>query len=311
MEFNMNLRPLFIVGVGRCGTSMLLKLINEFTSIAIPAESHFIPKFARKLNRYGDLERRENLVKLLQDIKRFSYVKDWRMDFNLERIVERVDEYNYSGVIRAIYSEFAYQNGKQRWGDKTPPYLLHMSELLAMFPDAQFIHIIRDGRDCALSVIECTWGPKNVFRAANWWKDSLDSGLRQAKMMRDSRLEISSTYLQIRYEDILDDPETQLKKIFEFLEEKFDREIIAKCHIKRNNKLKWQEKMSKEDRKLFEQVAGDMLEELGYRREFNELTPISGLVSLAYLIDNRIKSTRNIWWDMKRAWHGTMVVNKK
>jgi len=298
--------PLFIVGSGRCGTSMLLKIINDFSSIAIPAESHFIPIFLKKINQYEPLTEDKNLLRLLNDIKDFPYVRDWDMDFDIHKINDQVVERTYAGVVRAIYTEFARQKGKNRWGDKTPPYLGYISDICKLFPDARFLHIVRDGRDCALSVIKCNWGPNNIYKAAVWWRDSLLKGeveLEKCKTMVD---DINSIYLEVRYEDILTNPEKLLKEVFDFIHEPFDKELLSKLKIKTNNKFKWKSKMCIKCQKVFEQVAGDMLDKFNYPRAFKELSPISPILEYYYLFDNRIKSINNIWWDIKRIIQGTM-----
>jgi len=307
----MNGRPLFIVGSGRCGTSMLLRIINRFTSIAIPSESHFIPVFKQKLHQYGDLKKKKNILKLIKDIGKFPYVRDWDMEFKAEVIAEKVKQYSYAGILNAIYFEYAQQHGKSRWGDKTPWYLRCMSELAELFPNAQFIHIIRDGRDCALSVIECTWGPKNIYKASLWWKEALENGFREIEKLKKKFSDISNIYLEVRYEEILEDPKIQLKKIFEFIGERFNEQIISEFHIKRDNKEMWKSQMSLKQRKLFERVAGDVLKKLEYPTEFENLKAISHTEKIMYLIDNRIKSVKNIWWDLKRKWYGTMVPEKR
>ena len=305
-----SLSPIFIVGTGRCGTSMLLKIINNFTSIAIPPESHFIPVFLKNLHKYEPLSNDENILRLLKDIKEFPYVRDWNKSFHfdIKKVAEQVKSRTFQGVLEAIYSEFARQKGKKRWGDKTPPYITCMSDLYSLFPTAKFLHIIRDGRDCALSVIRCNWGPKNIYKSALWWRESLLKGQQELEYLRKVVPNIEKVYLEVKYEDILDNPGIELKRIFDFLQEPFDVEIIDKLKIRQDNKFKWKKRLSEREKQLFEQVAGDILRYYGYETNFEGLPRLSNFTKFYYSLDNRIKSLKNVYWDIKRAIYKTMQV---
>ncbi len=300
--------PVFIVGSGRCGTSMLLRIINKYTSIAIPAESHFIPRFKKVISEYEPLEDDDNIFKLLLDIKNYPYVRDWDFSFNENDIFKRINHRTYSGVIEAIYTAYALQRNKVRWGDKTPPYLSCMSELYQLFPDAKFIHIIRDGRDCSLSVIQCVWGPMNLYKAAFWWKNGMIRGRKQLEILKSVHSDIDNFYLEVRYEDILLDPNHWLKVIFEFIGERFDSKILDDFEFKTNNIYKWKEYLSDHEKKLFENIAGDLLSAYDYDCMICCNGNIPSVYKIYYSIDNKIRSLKNLLWDCKRKLYNKMYI---
>jgi len=82
-----------------------------------------------------------------------------------------------AGLISALYAEYAAAKGKPRWGDKSD-YLDRLHIVNEMFPNAQFIHIIRDGSDVAHSALKLPWGPDDVVRAAEWWNEHVWVGRR-------------------------------------------------------------------------------------------------------------------------------------
>ena len=74
---------------------------------------------------------------------------------------------------RSFYEAYAAHVGKPRWGDKSPPYTWKAKRIQRALPEAQFIHLIRDGRDVALSLSEVSWGPGDIQAAAAKWVDEL------------------------------------------------------------------------------------------------------------------------------------------
>ncbi len=300
--------PIFIVGSGRCGTSMLLQIINRFSGVSIPAESHFIPSLYRK---YGDNYLDDNaILSLLADIKSSRYVSDWDFKFNDCAIISNVHRKTYSGVIRSLYECYAGQKGKARWGDKTPSYLKDLVLLSKCFPDAKFIHIVRDGRDCALSVMKCAWGPMNLYKAALWWTNSMLKGKEQIDLLRKNREDFAEIYKEFKYEDMIRLPESNLRELFEFIGESFDSKLLENYEINRNNVYKWKSEFNENDKELFESVAGDVLRGYGYECSCKKQRSIPGYVRLLYLLDNFFKSHKNLMWDVKRKLLNKMYVKK-
>jgi hypothetical protein len=152
-----------------------------------------------------------------------------------------------------------------RWGDKTPEYVRHLPVLRELFPRAQFIHIVRDGRDVALSGYRTHFGCKNAYTAAREWKAVVEQA-RQfgARLPPDA-------FLELRYEDLLQTPGDVMERLLRFLEID-DADGALTRHLYRNvpadlragNLNKWRRAMGVQDQRVFASVAGDVLGACGY-----------------------------------------------
>jgi hypothetical protein len=262
-----NSSPVFIIGSQRSGTSFLYRTIQNYLPIRFGRDNGFFLRKQQQLDMYGDLQDEKNLRRLLNDIlkepdikKRFPGLK-----IDIDEFVANIDEPTYPELVRLFYAEWALLGGFKRWGGKTPDYSIYANELYELFPDAKFIHIIRDGRDVALSLFNVDWGPKSPVLAAKHWKARVESARSFGKKLNENQ------YLELRYEILVQHPETVFRKLIHFLEWEGDREAIIEDfeanigqYVKRNNFDKWRTKMPPRHRRLFELTAGDLLKQLGY-----------------------------------------------
>ena len=149
----------FIVGVGRSGTTLLRLMLDAHPDLAIPTETHFIPALLQVVETTGD---REAALRLLAGAATWP-----NLGVEIAAVAEafsRLDPFTPGGAARAVFGLYAEAQGKPRWGDKTPPYRASMSEIARALPEARFIHIIRDGRDVALSYRGLWFGPGDDIR---------------------------------------------------------------------------------------------------------------------------------------------------
>jgi hypothetical protein len=116
---------------------------------------------------------------------------------------------------------YAEAQGKPRWGDKTPSYLLHMPLLTRAFPGARFVHIVRDGREVATSWRETWWGPDDVLLTAHQWRRML------ARSAADARRLPPGSLLEVRYAALVEEPMPQLARILDFLGEDMQDDLLA------------------------------------------------------------------------------------
>jgi hypothetical protein len=121
-------------------------------------------------------------------------------------------------AMRAFYGLYAARFGKHRWGDKTPYYLRHMTTLAAVLPEARFVHIVRDGRDAALSIVPLWFGPNSVEQAALEWRDSVLEARRQGALVPH--------HLEVRYEDLVREPEATLRRVCAAIELDYDPAML-------------------------------------------------------------------------------------
>lgn len=201
----------FIVGVGRSGTTLIRLMLNSHPDVAIPYETHFITNYIREMDKYGPLSVSANLDRLIADLLKEDLLSKWDKVPTAQEVKQKLGSNpTLSDVIDAIYSCYAQAHGKKFWGDKSD-YLDRMHDINSLFPNTKFIHIIRDGRDVAQSVLKMDWGPNDIIEAAEWWRDHVRLGRCMGKMLPPDR------YMEIRYEDLVLDTENNLRRICDFL----------------------------------------------------------------------------------------------
>ncbi len=273
--------PVFLVGAPRSGTTLLQYMLRSHPSISMPTgESHFFIPLYRNVQHYGDLSKLENVERVLKDMYRMSAefldTDLHGMKFDIHEVAVELHGKGCNtmpSIISGIFSKNAKGEGKQRWGDKTPYYILHVDKLLDWFPDAQIVHIVRDGRDCALSLFdrEHDFGVYNIYHAAKYWQQYVDAGDDfKEKLNHD-------VYMEIRYEDILENQIESIKTICEFLGVGFSEDVInfkkssgegktplLQKPVQKDNMEKWRRKMSPWQIRVFESAAGDTLSRHGY-----------------------------------------------
>lgn len=286
-----------IVGCGRSGTTLLRNILDTHSKLAVAHEAHFLGPMARDREKYeaGDSF---NIDAFLTDLYADPNFRRQGLDeADLRRELESEKPADFSAAVRVVYACYARAFGdKPFYGDKTPGYVKHIPLLARLFPESSFIHIVRDGRDVALAYIERDeWGPKTVAEAALYWDGRVREGRIAGERLGSSR------YLEIKYEDLVEHPEEVLVHICEFLglefepgmlsfHEKGDRfaattatpEAFTKLALPVTKGLRdWRAQMDPADVALFEALAGDLIEELGYPPSDVELTASTRARSLS------------------------------
>ena len=266
--------PLILLGVSRSGTTLLRVILDRSPGLAIPDESFFVPLLARRHGRTIDAER------FLDDASRVPTIRDWGI--SSADVEGRLRSGMPTGeAIAAIFEAFAAAAGKPRWGDKTPMYMRHLGLLDELFPEAQYVHLIRDGRDAALSFLQMpegtftrTWAhPGTVAQFACLWRKEVGDARTLGRRVGATR------YHEVRYEALVADAESAVRGICRFAAIAFEPamldytgsvDVSAKPHQQRlltpptTGVRSWREDMSAADAAAFDAVAGDLLGELGY-----------------------------------------------
>jgi hypothetical protein len=277
--------PIFFVGTPRSGTSLISRIIGSHARIAVPFESHFYKDFAGWRGLYRDLGKRKNRDRLLRDLLQSAHLRAWdpRVDEQAASdLIEASGRFDFSGVVAGIMKAWSRAQGKERWGEKTPAHIFFAEEILDGFPDAQFVHIVRDGRDVAVSWKQVPFGPKHVFPSAMRWVDVLEAG-RKLKEKLGAR-----QYLELRYEDLLSNPEQVVQGVCKFLNETYSSEMLTfyrsqdkyptdarnEANLTKpvitDNIEKWRRSLSPREVRIFEAVAGHKLDEYSYMRTCRE-----------------------------------------
>lgn len=202
-----------IVGVPRSGTTMLRFMLDSHPELAIPPETGFLME--PSVRNAGDP------VRIVAAMMRFPEDAPAWPDFGVdadELLAAVAADAGVRDVLRQFYQLYASRHGKARPGDKTPGYLAHMRTVAAVLPEARFIHILRDGRDVALSWSRTWFAPtRNLPELVERWASMVRQG-------RDAASDLH--YLEIRYEDLVRDPGRELQIICDFLDLDYRDEML-------------------------------------------------------------------------------------
>lgn len=301
----MSKAPIFIVGAPRSGTTLLQYMLRAHPALSIPTgESHFFIPLMRDEASYGDLSRPENVRRVLEAMYRqsreFLDTDLHGLKFDIDTLAAELvadGRRTMRDLISGVFEKNAAGEGKPRWGDKTPYYVLHMPALLNWWPDAQFIHIIRDGRDVAMSLFarKHDFDVFNTYFAARYWEHYVEVGHRQGANLPAGR------YLEIRYEDLLADQRTTLVKVCNFLDVGFVESLmdykkagiagktpLLQKPVQKDNAEKWRTAMSPAQIRLFEGGAAAALR----RHDYAMTTP-----------GTRLPLPTRAWY----RWHNTLA----
>ena len=266
--------PVIVLGVRRSGTTLLRVMLDRSSELAIPDESYFVPQLAHRHRDVVDPDA------FLDDLRRLPTLAEWGLEPGA--VAARLRPGMTAGeAISAVFATYSAAQGKQRWGDKTPLYMQHLPVLERLFPDARYVHLIRDGREAALSFLSVPaglmtegWGhPRDAQGFACQWATEVAAARALGARVGSER------YLELRYEALVADPETALREVCAFAGLTYDPELLdyvgrtdsaRKAHQQRLNEpprvgvRDWRSEMSEDDLRGFEQVAGALLGELGY-----------------------------------------------
>ena len=273
--------PLFVVGCGRSGSTLLRLMLDAHPDLAVPGESHFIPALRR---RFPDPVHRDALTSALL---RTPHFRHWKVaESSVWERVRALEAPTFAGVIEAAFLANADDHGKTRWGDKTPIHVRWIPSLHELWPDARFVHLMRDGRDVALSYLSLHWGPSTVWGAAQKWRRDVEAGIHDGQPLGTGR------YLEVRYEELVTDQKDVLQAICTFAELPFDQAMLDPAARRDHPTLApdesrafhsgaqeevaagardWRTQMAPEDVRRFETVAGPTLSDLGYERRFPDV----------------------------------------
>ena len=279
----------FVVGVNRSGTTLLRMMLDAHPQLTIPPETHFVPELIEAAE--GPSATPESLLATI------TRQREWG-DFGLseEELLDRfraIGPLNAGDALRAFYSAYAERVGKPRWGEKTPIYVKSMRRIERALPEARFVHVIRDGRDVALSIRDRAVKEHPIDRIAERWVRRITRAREQAKRLEH--------YEEIRYEALVLDTRATLERVCEVFELPWD-DALLEYHERSADRLeemkrelpesgkrttlsverrmatharttekpdprrvsRWRESMDRGDREQFESIAGPLLAELGY-----------------------------------------------
>lgn len=219
--------PVFIIGNPRSGTTLLRLMLNNHQNIIVPPECGFAVWFYEKYHLLGFSE--SVIHALVKDVSTARKIETWNLDYaKLREYIITSNASSYSQAVSAVYEFYGHSLGKNfhRWGDKNNFYLRHIETLCALYPSAQFIHIIRDGRDVACSYKALRKSkmvskyvpdlPVDIKEIARDWTENVQK-------IRESFEKLSHVQVfEVRYEDLVSQPTQELQSICNYLGEFYD-----------------------------------------------------------------------------------------
>ncbi len=296
-----------IVGVARSGTTLLRLMLDAHPELAVTHEAGFIPMASNLTNPRSRMfyRRLKNTAKdgswlnnLRQEFFRTLTTSSTWDDFHITKedfaeALSRLEPFSISQGLRTFFRMYAMRFHKPRWGDKTPFYSEYLPTVQNVLPEAHFIHIIRDGRDAALSARGLPFSSDNIEVIAETWVRQIQRARRDVRKCQH--------YLEIRYEDLLLQTENVLREICEFIKLPYDSRMKnyylhgkerlnelgtayrsdGGVYATKDSRLRlhrltsrppepqrigrWKHEMRREELATFERIAGHLLHELGYK----------------------------------------------
>jgi Sulfotransferase family len=279
---------LFVVGCPRSGTTLLQRMLDAHPLLAVSNDPHFIP-FAPGVAVGLDPPVTPQLVEWLLGYRTFA-----RLGLDEGTVSKAAAAAaTYRELVATLYDAFGAARGKPLAGEKTPRYVRYLPLLHSLFPNARVVHLLRDGRDVALSTLEWArsdrgpgrfslWGENPLAVCALSWRWHVSTGMRDAAAFGER-------YSEVRYEDVVADPESTMRRVAEALELPFAFEMLE-FHSGRTRAepglsakdawlpptpglRDWRTQLAPDQLELFDALAGDVLEVLGYERTAVEVSP--------------------------------------
>jgi len=276
------MQPVFpiLVSSGRSGLTLLRLIFDSHPELAVAHEPRFLVPMARKHRRY-ELDAELDVERFVEDLWAFDNFRRLglaRQD--IRAVLDNDGPTDFADATRRVFALFAESQGKRLYANKSPLSISYLEQLARLFPEARFVHLVRDGRDVALAYLERDKGPSSVVEGAFHWRLRVSRGRRAGERLGPGR------YQEYSYEALIDDPEETVGAICRFLELDYHHQMLdygetaatflaAAKHPEDHQHLTmaptkglidWRRSMSNRELALFEAIAGDLLEELGYKR---------------------------------------------
>lgn len=270
--------PVFIGGHPRSGTTLLGDLLGAHPLCICTPESQFKVSVYHRLKIHN--KEYLDVNKTFGKIKKHWRYKIWALDESLQ-LDSEIN--SYEKIILFLIKNYAIKNNKldaRIWIDHTPSNIQFVEFLRYIFPEAKFIHIVRDGRAVAASQIPLDWGPNTISGAAYSWVKTIDIGFFAEEILKEN-------IIRVKYEELVTDTEMILKKLCDFIGINFLPEMLygggfsvpgytLNQHMllgkspDQSRINAWQQKLTKRQIEIFENIAAEILKKLNYTLLFGE-----------------------------------------
>ena len=213
-------RPVIVLGCPRSGTTLLQLAIHAHPRMSMPPETWLLVDGYRSRLAFGDLTDPAGRERVADWVLSRRKARDLGLDAGELRGRIMAAPPTLGSCLGTVLAAYAERFGKPRWGDKRPGYFRDVRVLLRLFPDAQFVHMVRDGRDCVASLKRMPWWRHGSTEAAASWVHAMQLGDRWSRRLG------SDTWHTLQYEHLVARPEAELGRLCAFLGEDFDTAML-------------------------------------------------------------------------------------
>jgi len=306
--------PFFIIGTERSGSNLLRLILNAHPALCVPHPPHILKYFGPLAASYGDLDDPPRLARLVRDVRGLiaAHIHPWE-DIPSAKEIAAANPHSLVEVFFAVYDVCCRRAGKHRWGCKSTFVIDHLEEVLAACPEARFIWLVRDPRDVAVSSRRSMFSPCHPWLTARLW-------LRQQEVGQRSVAAHPESFLLLRFEELLTEPEATVRRVCAFLGENFtpamlefhqtaaarQSSALSACWqntglpIQANNRECYRRELSRAELALVEGVCGRLMDDLGY-----SLAAAEGVAVAPGWLRRGWFMLQNSYWQLRvefRAW---------
>ena len=213
-------RIFFIVGYPRSGTTLLQRMVGAHRSAAVAPETSFMRRYWRVRDRFAPLADDDAFARLLGDVVSTPAFELMGLDPDAYSQAAWAAPRTYPALFRLLLTEYAALRGVPVVGEKTPKHLLYLADLDRFFPDARFLHIVRDPRAAVCSLQKLDWAQGDLRHNAAVWA-------RELGVARRAAARYGARLLTVRYETVVESPTQVLRSVCRFLEVPFDPAMLV------------------------------------------------------------------------------------
>jgi len=277
--------PIFMIGTQRSGSNLLRLMLNQLTEIASPHPPHIFERIYPLLDSYGDLENDRNFTQLVDDVCKlieFNPVEWQDVNLNRKDIISRCNEdRSLAAVYKAVYDKYAKVHGAKTWCCKSLVNIHYIDIIEEYFDHPSYIYLYRDGRDVALSFQKAVVGEKHIYNIAQDWTQTQEKAIELMGRIGTERV------FCISYEELTNNTREGAKNLCKFLGVEYTDSMMdfyktsearnaasssklwgnVTNPVMSNNSGKYKTEMPEDEIRIFESVAGHVLDKLGYKRE--------------------------------------------
>jgi len=274
-----------MIGTQRSGTNLFRVMLNQLDEVVAPHPPHILQRFSPLLSAYNPSLSNGNFRQLAEDVCRlveYNPVQWDRCDLQVDKVLKACDSNSLESLFFSLYDQYAKANNANIWVCKSMANMNYFSQLEQVDRKPLYIHMYRDGRDVACSFKKALVGEKHIYHLAKKWKEDQEKSLEISSKLPAHRI------LKLRYEDLIQNVDFEMQRVCDFMGVELKANVFSYHQSKeskstasagemwsnvtkpvmQNNFNKYRTQLTREEILIFEHVAGDILQELGYELDY-------------------------------------------